>query len=338
MISEPDQPFEDMDLLRFTIFQQYWWLKIARGSARLKEVQVHDPNGALIGSLPYMVQRNALGIPWGRGPHLSRVNGPIVGKNLSDEEKAIVFGRLVGKLPNISFTFSISEHTPDANLISEAFKYAGFECFEQINYSQPPEDVIDRLGKKLREHIKQAHNKLDVVHIHPDDFINFYRDNLKATNKKSYFPLEVARKMIEVCINREPPEALIFAARKKIAEHSSDTPVLDAAICIVWDKKRCYYWLSTRRKESHPDAIKLLIAAAMKHASKLGLIFDADGVTTPGTERLYKTIFRMPNEEKRYIFTRTSRRSQLYETHRYKIDKLRRVAIALGLLSRRRAA
>ena len=76
----------------------------------------------------------------------------------------------------------------------------------------------------------------------------------------------------------------------------------------------------------------------MKYASKLGLIFDADGVTTPGSERLYKTIFRMPNEERRYIFTRTSRLSQLYETHRYKIDKLRRVAIASGLLGHRRAS
>jgi hypothetical protein len=139
-------------------------------------------------------------------------------------------------------------------------------------------------------------------------------------------------------VNRAPPQALIFAASKKVPEHSSDTPVLDAAICIVWDEERCFYWLSTRRKESHPDAIKLLIAAAMKHARKLGLIFDADGVTTPGTERLYKTIFRMPNEEKRYIFTRTSSWSQLYETHRYEIDKLRRVAIALGLLGRSRAA
>jgi hypothetical protein len=339
VISESDQPFEDMDRLRLTIFQQYWWLKIARGSARLKEVQVRDPNGVVIGSLPYIVQRNALGIPSGRGPHLSRVGGPIVCNNLSDEEKTIVFDRLIRKLPNISFTFSISEHIPDARLVREAFKYAGFECFEQINYSQPPEDAIGRLGKKLREHIRQAHKKLDIISISPGDFINFYRANLEAADQKnSYFPLEVAGELIDTCTNSEPKQARILAASKKRPEQSSDKPVLDAAICIVWDKERCYYWLSTRLKESHRDAIKLLIAEAMKHASKLGLIFDADGVTTSGTERLYKTIFRMPNEEKRYIFTRTSRWSQLYEDHRYKIDKLRRVAIALGLLGRRRAA
>ena len=221
MISEPHQPFEDTDQLRLTIFQQYWWLKIARGSARLKEVQVHDPNGVVIGSLPYIVQHNALGIPSGRGPHLSRVSGPIVCNNLSDAEKTIVFGRLIRKLPNISFTFSISEHIPDARLIREAFKYAGFECFEQTNYSQPPEDVMGRLGRKLREHIKQAQKKLDVINICPDDFIDFYRANLKASDKKnSYFPLEVARELIDICTNSEPKQALIFAASKKVPEHS----------------------------------------------------------------------------------------------------------------------
>jgi hypothetical protein len=157
LINELDQLSENVDRLRLTIFQQYWWLKIARGSAPLKEVQLHDSNGVVIGSLPYIVQRNALGV---EAPHLSRVSGPIVSKHLGDKEKAIVFGRLIRKLPNISFTFSISKHIPDAHLIREAFKNAGFECFEQINYSQPREDAKGRLGKKLSQHIKQAHNKL----------------------------------------------------------------------------------------------------------------------------------------------------------------------------------
>jgi hypothetical protein len=227
--------------------------------------------------------------------------------------------------------FTISEHTPDADLIRQAFKNAGFECFEQLNYSQPADDAINRLGTKLREHIKQARSKLDVISVDPDRFISFYRANLKAVgNKKSYFPLEVAKELITIGINREPPQARIFAASRR-PERSSEQPFIDAAICVTWDSERCYYWLSTRCKESHPDAIKLLIVTAMKHASERGLIFDADGVNTLGAQRLFKTIFRMPNEEKRYIFTRTSRWSQLYEAHRSKIDKIKKFAIALGL-------
>jgi hypothetical protein len=157
-----------MNRFRLTIFQQDWWLKIARGSARLKEVQVHDANGVVVGSLTYVVYHNVLGIPLGSGSWLSRVSGPIVCDNLSDEGKILVLTQLIKKLPNISFTFSIREHTPNARLIRQAFKYAGFECSEQINYSQPPEDGARRLGTKLRENIKQAYNKLDVISIGPD--------------------------------------------------------------------------------------------------------------------------------------------------------------------------
>jgi hypothetical protein len=326
MISEPGQSFEDVDRLKLTVFQQDWWLKIARGSARLKEAEVYGANGAVIGSIAYVVQRNRLGIPWGTGAHLSRISGPIVNNNLSDEEKVAVFVQLIGKLPNISFTFTISEHTPNAHLIRQAFKYAGFECFEQLNYSQAPDDVINRPGRKLRQHIKQACSKLDVINIDPERFINFYRANLVD---KCYFPLGVAKELIASSIRREPPQACTFAACKKRPEGSSERPLIDAAICVVWDNERCYYWLSTRRRESHPDAIKLLIVTAMKHAYRLGLSFDADGVNTPGIHRLFKTIFRMPTEETRYIFTRTSRLSKLYEIYCHKAFKLKKLTIAV---------
>jgi hypothetical protein len=328
MINELEQSFEDIDRLRLTIFQQGRWLKIAKGSARLKEVQVFGTNGAVIGSLTYIVQRNSLGIPLGRGPDLSRVSGPILGKNLSDEEKLVVLIKLIKKLPNISFTFCIADHTPDASLIRHAFKCAGFKCFEQLNYSQPPEAVVSRLGAKLREHIRQAHSKLNVISIGPDEFINFYRANLNVANKKSYFSLEIAKKLITTGISSGSPWARIIASSRKVPERSSEQRVIDAAICVVWDNERCYYWLSTRRKDSHPDAIKLLIVTAMKHARRLGLVFDADGVNTPGTQRLFETIFRMPIKESRHIFIRTSRFFKVYEIYRYKIYKLKKLTIA----------
>jgi hypothetical protein len=331
MISNRCQSLEDIDRLKLAIFQQDWWLTIARGSACLKEVQVHDANGVVVGRLVYIVQYGFLGIPLGSGPHLSRVSGPILGNNLRDEEKAIIINELIRKLPNISFTFTIAEDAPDAHLIRQAFKSAGFACFEQLNYSQPPEDVINRLGKKVREHIKQAHSKLDIINIDSNQFINFYLANLEIYDKKKcYFPLKVAEKIINISVRRDPAQARIIAASRKIPNGSAEQSVIDAAICIVWDDERCYYWLSTRRKESHPDAIKLLIVAAMKHASNLGLIFDADGVNTPGARRLFKTIFRMTTEEKRYIFTRTSTWSRLYEYCRYfGVPKLNKLQIGI---------
>jgi hypothetical protein len=329
MTSEPDRSVDAADQLRLSIFQQDWWLKIAKGSARLKEVQVHGTNGAVIGSLTYIVRRKALGISWGGGPHLSHTSGPIVCKNLSDEEKTIVLGQLFKKLPIMSFTFSMAEHTPDASLIRQAFECAGFKCFEHINFSQPPLDVISRLGTKLREHIKQAHSKLNIINIDADEFINFYRANLNAADKESYFPLDIAKELITIGIKRERPQARIIAASRKRPDQSFKQPVIDAAICIVWDSERCYYWLSTRRKGAHPDSVKLLIVIAMKHAEELGLIFDVYCPDTSGSQRLFKTIFRMPNEEKRYTFTR-SRWTKLYEAKRSTIHKLKNLAIAFG--------
>ena len=322
-----------MGQFRLTIFQQEWWLKIARGSARLKEVQVQDANGIVVSSLTYVVYHNMLGIPLGSGSWLSRVSGPIVCDNLSDEEKIVVLTQLLKKLPNMSFGFSIREHTPNAHLIRQAFKNAGFECFEQINYSQPPRAGINRLGPKLRKHIKQAYNKLDIISIDSDEFINFYQTNLDESKKKCNFSLKVARELIAISVAREPSQARIIAATRKRPEHTFEQSAIDAAICLVWDDERCYYWLSTHRKKSHPDAVKLLIVEAMKHASKLGLIFDADDVSTPGSQRLFGTIFNMPNEERRYIFTYTSRLSRLYETQRANLDKIKRLGEALGLPS-----
>jgi hypothetical protein len=332
MAENSDAPFQNMSWFGLTIFEQDWWLKIARGSGCLKEVQVQGSSGAVIGGLTYVMQRNAIGIASGGSAHLSRLNAPIVSDALSESEKASALAQLIDKLPNISFSFSISQHTPNAALIRQAFECAGFQCSEQINYSQTPEDCVNRQGKKLREHIKQARNQLNIIDLSPDEFISFYQDNLRAAdNKKCYFPIETARGLITASLNRSPPQARIIAAHKKAAKRFCEQPTIDAAICIVWDDKRCYYWLSSRHNESHPDAIKLLIATAMEHAKMLGLTFDADGANTPGAQRLFKTIFRMANEERRYVLTRTSRLSQLYESNRSKVDKVKKIAVSLGL-------
>jgi hypothetical protein len=145
MAESSDAPFENMNWL--AIFQQDWWLKIARGSGCLKEVQVHGANGAVIGSLTYAIQRNAIGIPSGGSAPLSRLNAPIVSDALNESEKASAIAQLIDKLPNMSFSFSVGEHMPNADLIRQAFECAGFQCLEQINYSQAPERHANKLEK-----------------------------------------------------------------------------------------------------------------------------------------------------------------------------------------------
>ena len=99
--------------------------------------------------------------------------------------------------------------------------------------------------------------------------------------------------------------------------------VYDAAIVYAWDNRRCYYWLSTTRfhaaenthQRPHPDAIKLLALRAMEDAKSMKLVFDADGVTTPGTQNLYRNMFGLREEIRRDVFQRSTLLEQLY--HRY---------------------
>lgn len=103
-----------------------------------------------------------------------------------------------------------------------------------------------------------------------------------------------------------------------------------AAIAYVWDRNRCYYWLSTHRVPSarnsytktHPDATKLLALRAMEHAQEMNLIFDSHGVTTPGTENLYRNVFGMRLEQRREIFWRATALERLHQRLREKFKPM----------------
>jgi len=315
------------------VFQQSWWVGIARGVARYREAQVIE-DGVIVGSLPYIVERrkNRLGIPWGVSPHWSHLGGPVVSQALSNQGKANVLRQLIEQLPRkTSFSFICSPHTNDAGLIRQAFINAGFEHSKEITYSQTPESVgiMVRLNSKHRTHIKSAEKNLEVMEIGTAKFINFYEANLKAAGLKSYYPLSVASELIARGREGDPPQVRVIAARKR-----KEGSPYDAAIACAWDKERYYFWMSTRRRPSdgdkpHPDAIKLLIVKATHHAMSLGLTFDADGATTQGHENLYKEILKLQNTESRDVFDRTTKSARLFRKYRPTIKK---TAAFLGLI------
>src|ERR1700691_5042752 len=79
--------FKGIDQSSLSVFQQSWWVGIARGSARYIEAQVFE-DGVVVGRLPYIERKNGLGIPWGISPHWSHLGGPIISQSLSDEVKS----------------------------------------------------------------------------------------------------------------------------------------------------------------------------------------------------------------------------------------------------------
>ena len=54
----------------------------------------------------------------------------------------------------------------------------------------------------------------------------------------------------------------------------------------------------------------------------MGLVFDADGVTDPGTETLYRDILKMPQLEHRYVLRREFGLYRRYMAIKPKIETL----------------
>lgn len=304
----------DLNQSDLPIFNQDWWIAIARGSSDYRELRIVDGH-AVLGKLPYVLSRRH-GLFQAHDPHWSHIGGPIVDECLSRKEQAEVVQQLLAKFPRwCSGHFVCNPNRSYADLVRDAFKRAGFEHIVQTTYVRYPTDVpVTNLRKgKHNGHIRRASQKLDCVDISPKEFVRFYEANLKAKAKTSYAPLEIVTRLTDEAVRRGQARAI--AARPKTSSaKSSDSgfALYDAAIVYIWDPSRCYYWMSTRRPPSsenrypkpHPDAIKFLAMHAMQHAQEMKLIFDVDGVTTPGSENLYRNMFGLRKEERRDVFQR----------------------------------
>jgi hypothetical protein len=317
---------KDIEQSALPVFQQQWWVRIARGTARYFEAQVLE-DGVVVGILPYIVERRKFAIRWGGCPAWSHLGGPVVSQALSDARKADVLRRLIAQLPrNIAFEFAHCPASKDIPLIRQAFREAGFVHSTQPTYSQPPEaaDVMGRLKAKHRNHITSADRTLEVVEVDADAFIQFYAANTSAAGQRCYSPLTIAHDLIATGRAADAPQVRAIAARRKSDGSPGQDVPLDAAIACAWDNDRYYFWMATRRYHSddsrearpHADAIKLLIVKAMAHARELGLTFDADGVNNPGAEKLFRDLLKMPNLEERDVFKRLTLAARLFEAGR----------------------
>jgi hypothetical protein len=324
--TNPAGEFKAIDQSGLPVFQQDWWVRIARGAARYFEARVLD-DGVVVGILPYIVERRKFAIRRGGCPSWSHLGGPVVSQALSDAQKASVLRRLIAQLPrNIAFEFACSPVSKDIRLIKQAFFEAGFDHSTQPTYSQPPEaaDVMGRLKAKHRNHITSADRTLDVRDIDADAFIHFYEANTRAAGLKCYAPLGVAHALVAEGRGANPPQVRVIAASRKTDGVPGQDIPLDAAIACAWDNERYYFWMATRRyhtddsrhEKPHVDAIKLLIVKAMAHARDLRLTFDADGINNPGAEKLFRDLLKMPNMEERDVFKRPTIPARLYEVGR----------------------
>lgn len=321
----PEQ-FAGIDQSSLPIFCQDWWIDIAREPSRYCESKVVR-QGAVIGRLPFVLLRNRLGLLRGQDPHWSHLGGPIVDQRLSRTEQSEVIRALLEQLPRwASFTFVCNPDLSYADLVRNAFRQSGFVHETQITYLRHPSegDVLNTKKRKHRGHIKRAAKDLDCVDVSAREFVRFYEANLKARKKKSYSPLDTLTLLIERAVSRGQARAIAAKPLSRSRSRDDGYPPYDAAIVYLWDHDRCYYWLSTNRLPSkdssdakpHPDATKLLAVRAMEDAQAKNLIFDADGVATPGADNFYRNMFRLSNEQRRDVFTRQTALKRFSDTLR----------------------
>lgn len=297
------------------IFCQDWWINIARGSSKYAELKVVH-RGVVVGRLPLVLLRNRLGLLRGQDPHWSHLGGPLVDPRMSRTEQAKVIRSLLEQLPRwASFNFVCNPDLSYADLVRSAFKQSGFVHATQMTYLRLPSEgnVLNTRKSKHKGHIKRAAKELDCVDVSAKEFVQFYEANLKASKKRSYSPFDTMTFLIEEAVSRGQARAIAARphSRSQSVDHGRSSPY-DAAIVYIWDNDRCYYWLSTHRTASantsnakpHPDATKLLAVRAMEDAQAMNLIFDADGVATPGADNFYRNIFGLSKEQHRDVFQR----------------------------------
>jgi hypothetical protein len=309
-----------------TVFQQPWWIEIAKGDSDYRELHV-SRNGVTVGRLAFILVTNKLGNKLGFPPIWSHLGGPVVSQDLGREERADVIRELIAQLPgNTSFRFVCSSAASDADLTKLEFTKAGFEWSTEITYLQYPSDegILERLSGESKRQVASAPKKLQVLDIGAEEFVAFYEANLRESGKKPYASLQSVRDLLLRGQRSDAPQTRIIAAKQR-----GKSAPLDAAIAYAWDNKRFYLWLVTHRPASdkshdkpHPHAVKLLILVGTEVAGKMGLIFDADGASTEGNQILYRDRLKFPHAELRNVFIRDTKMYGLYKRFQTKFRGL----------------
>jgi hypothetical protein len=257
-----------------TIFHEPWWLEIA--SAGKYEETIVESGGRLAGRLPFFAKRRAFGIKSLEMPALTYLLGPAIlpefasrGAVRSLKEFHIVT-KLVKALP-LAWHTSFRLHADTGNAL--AFAAAGFQVSidQSVEILPDEQEVLWRqMRDKNRNMIRRAREHLTIrPSTEPGFFSRFYQECLSEAGKQNTYDEAVVEPLVENASRRQ-------VGRVLVAKRPDGTP--DAAIFTVWDAKREYYLMSTRRQSAHAGAINLLIWEALCSAAKSGRIFDMAGI------------------------------------------------------------
>ena len=270
-------------VLEPTIFHEDWWLNAAtNGAYEFVETKLGDQ---IVGRLPYFRKKKFGVMNWGALPALTHFLGPAVDEgpgtiNTRFIRRLEITRELIEKLPCSSFT-RIKCHRGVPDVIP--FQEMKWRTNVQFTWEVQPtteEELWNNLRNKPRGTVRRAEKDLNFSQLDdPKEFIRFYSANLAAKNLSSNIDLDAALRIIEAALSRGRGQ-MMKATGKMDGQ-------LHAVLFYVWDNCSLYYLMSSRTENSHNGAMTALTWHAIRDASARGLVFDFDGLATPGSIIFY---------------------------------------------------
>ena len=263
-----------------SIFHEPWWLEAATNGA-WKVAEVKHGN-TVIGEMPYTLSKKAL---WQIStlPPLTRTLGPVIRPHqsvASEREWSQRLGiarDLITQLPRCALFHQLMDpRVSEAEAL--AFRLEGFSvtvAFTLIADGWTDEaTAFSALKGTTRTAVRRAQECLTVRSIDSaKEFLDFYNANLAARKLENVYGAATMDRLLHEVMKREAG-TLIGAFDAKGA--------LVAGSAMLWDTRAAYYFLTARRPDAHSGAVSLMLWSAMRIAGERGLIFDFDGVSTPG--------------------------------------------------------
>jgi Acetyltransferase (GNAT) domain len=261
-----------------TIFHEDWWLTAAtNGAYEVVETSLGDK---VVGRLPYF-RKKFYGMNWGALPALTHFLGPAVDEgpgsiNTRFIRRLEITRELILKLPPASFTrIKCHRGVPDVIPFQEQKWRTNVQFTWEVEPA-PEETLFMNLRNKPRNAIRRAEFfQLD----DPNEFIRFYSANLAAKGIKSNIDLDAALRIITAALSRSRGQMMVAKAKVDGALH--------AATFYAWDSHSLYYLMSTRNENGHSGAMAALVWHAIRDAAARKLVFDFDGLATPGSIMFY---------------------------------------------------
>jgi len=279
--NDQDRKASSSDPLTPTIFHEEWWLDAATGgNFGVAEV---ISGGRTAGRFPFYIRRR-FGLRIMNMPDLTHFLGPAIDEGEGSptnrfSKRLEITRQLIERLPRAPWQY-FKCHAGINEVI--AFQEHGFRTYVQFTHevaSEPAEVVWGKMRDKTRNVIRRAEEQLSVEELtDPFEFIRLFEHNLALKGLHSGMNGAICRKITSVSLERQ--RGRILAARDKNGQ------IVAANFC-VWDKKSCFYLLSTRSDDSGNGAASLLIWEAIRDSVRRGLVFDFAGLGVQGSVLLY---------------------------------------------------